>query len=57
VETKRQKERCRNSRSPLCKEVENVVHTLLKCNKTQRWGERFVDNNWLYIKEEMVHKN
>ena len=45
-----------NEDPPMCKEEENVVHTLLKRNETQMWREKFVDNNWLYINEEMVHK-
>jgi len=34
-----------NEDPPMCKEEENVVHTLLKRNETQMWREKFVDNN------------
>jgi len=39
---------------PLLNEVENVVHTLLKFNETQRWRARFQYNELLCINEEIA---
>ena len=38
------------------REEENVVHILLKCNASKRWGAKNLDNKWQYISEKMARK-
>jgi hypothetical protein len=44
-------------RCPLCNEVENVAHMLLKCEEAQKRREQFLNNKWLHINEETACKN
>jgi hypothetical protein len=42
---------------PLCGGEENVIHVPHNCQETQKLREKFMEEKWLQIKEEIGFKN
>ena len=38
----------------LCSEEENEIHTSLKCKDTERWAEKFLNDKWLRITDDIA---
>jgi hypothetical protein len=56
LEFEKAKEMMEGGRCPLCRELENAIHILLKCLEPKRWRYQFLSAEWLKIIEEVAYK-
>jgi hypothetical protein len=56
MEIKRDQERFRKRKVPLCWGEEDVKHILLKCKESKKWREELANSNWPNINEDLVYK-